>query len=88
MATKTVNRATGVGEKWKQYASGSLQDLAADSPDGATCARMIVMLAAGDLTHCHDAYNNDVPLTGLPAGYQHIASVQKAHGSVGFIAYW
>ncbi len=86
MATTIYTSETPV--RWKQYASGAERNLVADSPDGQTCARLVVPLAAGDFTLCKDQNNVDRPITGLPAGYQHLASVSSVTSTVAFIAYW
>jgi hypothetical protein len=82
------NVLNDVPVRWKQYASGGLRDLVADSPDGNSCARLVVPLAAGDFTVCKDAAGVDRPVTGLPVGYQHLANVSAVNATVAFIAYW
>jgi hypothetical protein len=88
MALGKINESTSIAARWKQYASGGLRNLVTDSPDGATCARKVVLLAAGDLTVCKDGTDTDRPITGLPSGYQHTASVSEVNATVAFIAYW
>ena len=83
------NTGINVGESWKQYAPGAVADLVADSPDGKSCARMLILLAAGDLTACYqpDGVTNR-PLTGLPDQYMHLGATSGATCTVGMIAYW
>jgi hypothetical protein len=88
MAFGKFNDSTSIGSRWKQYVSGGLRNLVTDSPDGATCARMVVLLAAGDLTVCKDGSDVDRPLTGLPSGFQHTGSISEVNATVAFIAYW
>jgi hypothetical protein len=78
-----------VGSNWKAYAAGGPYDFVADSPDGKACARLIVMLAAGDLTHAFLPDGaTDRPLIGLPAGYQHMAACSGASPTVAIVVYW
>lgn len=80
----------GVSPKWKQYALGT-HDLVADSPNGRTCARLIVMLAAGDLTAAYGPKGEaggNMPLTGLASQYRHPGSTSGVTSTVAFIAYW
>ncbi len=90
-AAGPTNPATDNATKWKQYAgSASVRDLLADSPNGRTCARLIVMLAAGDLTHAYGPGGEaqDYPLTGLPSGYRHQGATSGVVSTVAFVAYW
>lgn len=84
------NPNLGDAPRWKGYAAGT-RDLVADSPDGKTCARLIVMLAAGDLTNAFgpggEAAGN-MPLTGLPANYRHQGSTSGVTSTAAFVAYW
>jgi hypothetical protein len=80
------NEATS--PKWKQYAAGGPRDLVADGPPGGFCCRKIVLLEAGSLTLCEDANSVDSPLTGLPAGYEHIGAVTRVTSSGAIIVYW
>jgi len=84
------NSATGDAPKWKQYAAG-VCDFVADSPNGKTCARLVIMLAAGDLSPCYGPRGDAGPnmaLTGLPAGYRHQGSTSGCTASVAIVAYW
>lgn len=83
------NTNTDSGLKAKQYAASGVRDLVADSPNGATCARKIVLLAAGDITSCKDFQDVERgAFTGLPAGYVHEMSCSSVNCTVAFIAYW
>jgi hypothetical protein len=74
---------------WKQYAAGGPYNLVADSPDGAACARLVVLLAAGDLTHAILSDGaTDRPITGLPAGYQHQGNTSSITPTVAVVVYW
>jgi hypothetical protein len=84
----TINYLPDVPVRWKQYAAGAERDLVADSPDGQSCARLVVPLADGDFTVCKDFGGTNRPLTGLKAGYQHLANVSAVHSTVAFIAYF
>ena len=77
------------GQSWKQYAAGGPYSLVSDSPDGATCAREVRLLAAGDLTACYlpDGTTNR-PLTGLPSGYVHAGPVSSVTPTVAIVVYW
>lgn len=85
-----VDDSTVPGHSWKQYAAGGPYNLVADSPTGNTAARLIVLLAAGDLTHAvmSDAAATDRPLTGLPSGYQHVGHTSSVTPSVAIVVYW
>lgn len=83
-----INNVTDPPVRWKQYTGGAERDLVVDSPDGRTCARQIVILAEGDFTSCKDYNGVDRPLTGLPAGYRHLANVSAVNSTQAFIAYW
>jgi hypothetical protein len=83
-----VNYLPDVPVRWKQYASGAERNLVADSPDGNSCARLVVPLADGDFTVCKDYNGVDRPITGLKAGYQHLANVSAVNSTVAFIAYF
>lgn len=87
MAIAPVSDSNKVGQDWKQYTAGAA-DFLADSPDGKTCARRIVMLSAGDLSPCVNAKGTNRPLTGLALGFAHDANVQSCTSTVAFIAYW
>lgn len=88
MSAKNAVAAGGsVPSRWKQYAAGA-HDLAADADGSGGAARKIVMLEAGDLTVCEDASGVDRPLTGLPAGFEHIAIVRAVTSTAPFVAYW
>jgi hypothetical protein len=81
---------TAVSPKWKQYAAGT-HDLVADSPTRAHCARLIVMLAAGDLSAAYGPGGEtagSMPLTGLPASYRHVGSTSGVTSTAAFVAYW
>ncbi len=88
MAAANETGSLEVGKRWKQYAAGGPYDLRADSPDGRSAARRIVLLAAGDLTLCTDAADVDRPLTGLPAGYVHDAYCSRVTPTVAIVVYW
>lgn len=62
MSSGNNNNATATGVKMRQYAaSGSVRDFVTDSPDGKTCARMVMLLAAGSFTGAKDASNTLIP---------------------------
>lgn len=62
MSTGNQNNNTSTGVKMKQYAaSGSARDFVADSPDGKTCCRMVMLLAAGSFTGAKDGSNTLIP---------------------------
>ena len=77
------------GESWKQYAAGGPYNLVTDSPSGTACARLVVMLAAGDLTHAvlPDGVT-DRPITGLPANFQHLGATSSITPTVSVVVYW
>lgn len=55
MATGNYNNETSCARKIKQYAAGaSARNLVADSPDGHTCPRTIIILGAGSFTSAKD----------------------------------
>lgn len=83
-----INYLTDPPVRWKLYAAGAERDLVVDSPDGRTCARLVVILAAGDFTSCKDYGGVDRPLPGLPAGFRHLANVSAINSTQAFIAYW
>jgi hypothetical protein len=76
--------------RWKRYAAGAC-DFVADSPNGKTCARLVILLAAGDLTSAFgpggEAAGN-MPLTGLPAGYRHQGATSGVVSTAALVAYW
>lgn len=73
---------------WKTYAALAAVDCIADSPDGATCARKVTLLAAGNLTVLKDCDGVDKPITGAPANYMHDADVSAVTCSVAFVVSW
>ena len=76
-------------QSWKQYAAGGPYDLVVDSPGGASCAREVRLLAAGDLTHCYMSDGaTDRPLTGLPSGYVHAGATSSITPTVAVVVYW
>jgi hypothetical protein len=89
MANK--NSSVSVGVKVKQYAaSGSPRDLAADSPDGFTSARMLKILGAGSFTSTLDAAGGNMGTLGpLAAGDEIPAEVSSViSADAAFIAFW
>jgi hypothetical protein len=83
------NTATSDSIKWKQYAAGT-HDFVADS-NGSTCARLVILLAAGDLTAAYGPKGADggsMPLTGLPAGYRHHGSTSGVTTTAAIVVYW
>lgn len=85
------NNSTSVAAKLKQYAaSASPRDLAADSPDGRTCARQLMILGAGSFTTPLNASGADMGTLGplasgavLPGEFASVISADAA-----FIAFW
>lgn len=88
MSIANANGDLGVGVKWKQYAAAGLRNLKADSPNGTTTARRVVILAAGSFTVLKDAEDRDNPIGPLPAGYIHEGYVSEANCDQAFVAYW
>ena len=89
MPAGKYNDSQSVGFKLKQYASGGARNLVADSPDGATCARAIELLA--DSTTMSSVQGPDGtemgPITGWKAGRKD-SSFSVVNSDVAFIAYW
>lgn len=100
MPAGNKNPSTENPLKLKQYAaSASVRDLVADSPDGKTCARALLLLGAagatGSFTSAKDWTDTLMPgtvagtLGPLPAGkellgnFSSVISVDQA-----FIAFW
>ena len=84
------NPNTSDAPKWKRYAAG-VCDFVADSPNGRTCARLVILLADGDLTHAYGPGGEvagDMPLTGLPKGYRHQGATSGVTSTVALVAYW
>ena len=88
-APLTHNTSTAPAIMWKQYAAGGPYDLIAGGPSGSQACRKIVLLAAGDLTACvaADGVTNR-PITGAPAGFQHVAQCSSITPSVACVVYW
>lgn len=59
-----------------------------NSPDGATCAWKVVLLAAGNFTQLRDADGIDRPFNGAPANFAHEADVSRFTASVDAVVYF
>jgi hypothetical protein len=81
------NGGTAPASDWKQYEAGS-HNFLTDEGVPHIAARMIVMLADGDLTTCRNENGINRPLTGLPAGFEHRGRTTAVTSTVPFIAYW
>jgi hypothetical protein len=85
--TFTNTRGWSVGGYWKRYAAGT-HDFVTDVDGPGLPVRFIQLLAAGNLSMCKNEYGTDMPLTGLPDGYQHLGYTSAVTSSVAFVAYW
>jgi hypothetical protein len=88
MSAGRRSRNASYAPTWKYYAGGTLVDCIAASPDGATCARAVTLLSAGDFTVLKDADGVDKPFAGAPANYKHDNDVSAVNASVPFVVSW
>jgi hypothetical protein len=88
MSSGRRSRNSSFAPTWQRYAGGTLVDCVAVSPDGATCARSVVLLSAGDFTVLKDVDGVDKPFTGAPANYVHLSDVSAVNATVPFIVHW
>lgn len=94
MANKNTNTDNPL--KLKQYAaSASVRDLAADSPDGKTCARAIMPISVGSFTAARDWEGTLMPgtvagtLGPIQAGKDLLGNFSSVvSADVDFIAFW
>ena len=68
---------TGDAPKWKQYAPGPC-DFVADSPNGKTCARLVILLGPGDFA----SKALKLGTTGWNTTRRPIRALEKANDSV------
>jgi hypothetical protein len=87
MPRAAISDSDHVGMDLKQYAAGGPYNLVADGGTGC-CARLIVMIGAGDLSACVNAAGVDRPQTGLVAGERIEADIQSVTSTAAFRAYW
>lgn len=89
MSAGKYNDSQSSATKIKQYASGGARNLVADSPDGATCARAIELLAdSTTTTSVKSAADVEMgPITGWPKGIK-MGEFSEVTSDVAFIAYW
>jgi len=88
MASYRVSNSARVGRRHRYVAAGVAYDCIANSPDGATCARRIIPVAACAFSRLIDADGVDSPCTTFPAGAMHDCGVQAFTCSVDCIVYW
>jgi hypothetical protein len=87
----TISGEVDSAREWHEFPAGSIGSVPwdlHDSRDGR-CARMIVMIDAGDLL-CENADGRPRHLHGLPAGYTHMGYVGglSAGQTAGIVVYW
>ncbi len=84
-----ITHSVQVGNACKYYAAGAgLIDLTTVSGKPQSCARRIVFLAAGAVTHLKDSSGTDEPLAAVLAGQVHDMHTSALDSAVAFVAYW
>lgn len=88
MARKKVSNSSRIARRHRHYAAAAVVNCLTDSPDGDSCAREVVPLAAGAFSVLVDGEGTDGPIPAFPVGFVHTCAVQNFVCSVACVVYW
>lgn len=88
MSVGRRSSTTSYAPTWVVVAATTQFNCIANSPDGASCASSVAILAGGNFTELRDADGVDKPFSAAPAGYVHASDVSQFNASAICVVYY
>lgn len=88
MARFKVSTSARVGIRHRVVPANTAYNCITNSPDGASCARTIVPLAAGAFSSLVDPDGTDGPITAYLSGFVHMCDTQSFQCTADCVVYY